>query len=252
MANAIESADRNRLRLTQGECVYQEGSMGDGIFVVLSGEIRLVIGDPDAPLWIESLTKGDFFGEDAVLGVTVRVYSAMAHSESEVIRIPRATFLAMIEKSPEISTKMIRRLSERHRNSIIGSATSIAMLTSHPTPALPTTDYCLVSVKSGRRFPLHDGHNITIGRMDPILGIDPDVDLTSEDPKLGVSRHHAIIARDERGLVILEAPGVANGTYVDGKKVQAGTSREIMVGSTIMIASIPLILERTANATIAG
>lgn len=74
---------------------------------------------------------------------------------------------------------------------------------------------------------------VEIGRCDAERGIDPDVDLTQYEGKAkGVSRRHArMIARDNR--ITVEDLGSANGTYINGLRLQPGQSARIRSGDMI-------------------
>ena len=76
---------------------------------------------------------------------------------------------------------------------------------------------------SGRTFYL-DGPVLSIGRL-----VSNDIYL--EDPF--VSRHHSVI-RNQDGQYLIEDVNSANGTYVDGQRVDAGPIKE---GSIIQIGA---------------
>jgi hypothetical protein len=65
------------------------------------------------------------------------------------------------------------------------------------------------------QFPVLAEGETTIGRMDPIRGINPEIDLTRFDPGARVSRRHAkITARESQFFV--EDLGSSNGTIING------------------------------------
>ena len=70
------------------------------------------------------------------------------------------------------------------------------------------------------------------------LGRDPGNDIILRDPK--VSRHHAEIVF-ERGFFVLHDLASANGTYVNGKRVQRA---ELKLGDRLRIGRVELIVER--------
>jgi predicted component of type VI protein secretion system len=80
---------------------------------------------------------------------------------------------------------------------------------------------------SGRRVPLHPPETLTIGRAN-------DNDLCLRGP--GVSRHHACIVWRDDGWLIEDLHS-ANGTYVDGQRVERGT---LTHGSAVIIGDFAL------------
>lgn len=60
-----------------------------------------------------------------------------------------------------------------------------------------------------------------IGRKDPMLGFTPDIDLTAYGGyQMGISRKHAVIRRNGDQLQLIDL-GSRNGTFLNGKKLDA-------------------------------
>jgi hypothetical protein len=81
---------------------------------------------------------------------------------------------------------------------------------------------------------------VTIGRRDPVTNYVPELDLTSHAAyRLGVSRRHALIRQmgDELRLVDL---GSRNGTFLNGKKVEANNPQKLRDGDLIRVGKIVL------------
>jgi serine/threonine protein phosphatase PrpC len=86
-----------------GETVIQQGEVGEAMFVVLSGTVRLHEGGVD----VAKLGKGQHFGEMALVDRTVRSLSATAAEPSRLLAIHRKDFYAIIKKQPELSVKLL-------------------------------------------------------------------------------------------------------------------------------------------------
>ena len=81
----------------------------------------------------------------------------------------------------------------------------------------------LVVVQSGTRLHLDAAEQLLIGRKDPAKGIYPDIDLGPEGGyDAGVSRKHAILSH-RQGRFVVEDLGSANGTFVNGKRLDPQT-----------------------------
>jgi len=249
--------DQSKLRFKEGEIVYRRGEMAQQMYVILSGKVRIYVGEEPKGDWVEELAKGDFFGEGSLLEAIARPATAVALEDSELIAINRGTFLRMIRQNPEVSVKMMQRLAQRNRELGIkvekgeaavatavaaGAAASAAAPTVKAKPA-PPVQPAIVSVISGKKFPIQS-HGALVGRFDPNTGIHPDIDLTEEDPNLSVSRRHARILCEHGRYFIIEEAGVANGTYVKGERLAPGDARELQSGDRVGFGMVVLFFEK--------
>jgi CRP-like cAMP-binding protein len=243
MAESSSFIDQSKLRFREGESVYQKGEMAQQMYVILAGKVRLYNGQEASGDWAEELAKGDFFGEGGLLEVIPRAHTAVALEDSELIAITRGTFLRMIRQNPEVSIKMMTRLAQRNRElsgkleHAEGQRTSSQKLKTQPQNAI------LVSVVSGRKFPIMS-HGALVGRFDPNTGIHPDIDLTDEDTQLSVSRRHARILCEHGRYFLVEEHGVTNGTYIKGDRLQPGDARELKPGDRVGFGMVVLFFER--------
>ena len=87
--------------------------------------------------------------------------------------------------------------------------------------------------------PLAEDGETSVGRIDPVTGINPDVDLTPVDGKRSISRRHARIRREENGTYsVIEDVGTMNGTFVKGVRLSAGESHPVEAGDTVIFGTI--------------
>lgn len=73
-----------------------------------------------------------------------------------------------------------------------------------------------------------------LGRGDPHHSIHPDIDLTDLDTQRITSRRHACIEFNQTVYTIMDL-GSNNGTWVNGKRLQANTPVPLHVGDEIML-----------------
>jgi len=72
---------------------------------------------------------------------------------------------------------------------------------------------------SGRVVQVTPAPEARIGRLDPTRGIFPDLDLTPDGGlEHGVSRLHAVIRRDDRGIFLIDLDSI-NGTMINGRRL---------------------------------
>lgn len=233
--------EQSKLRIREGQVVYRRGEMAQEMFVVLTGRVRLYLGEEPGGDWTEELSKGDFFGEGSLLEGLPRQHTAVTMEDCELIAINRGTFLRMIRQNPEVSVKMMQRLVQRHRE-LGARLEALEGQRAGQGEAGPAAS--LVSVLSGRPFPIL-AHGSLVGRYDPTTGVHPDIDLTAEDHNLSVSRRHARILCEQGLYFLLEEPGVANGTFVRGERLQPGEPRELKHGDRVGFGMVVLFFERT-------
>lgn len=101
----------------------------------------------------------------------------------------------------------------------------------------------LVVLNSGRRIVLEATEELLVGRKDNQRGIYPDVDLGLDGGyDAGVSRRHAIISPQGAGFVI-EDLASANGTFVNGQRLQPQSPTPIHHGDELKFGTLILRFE---------
>ncbi len=86
-----------------GEAVFEEGSTGDELFVVLEGRIAICKGDVE----LASLGTGGHFGEMAIMDKSTRSASALAGEPSRVIAVGRRPLFLLMRRDKEIAVKLL-------------------------------------------------------------------------------------------------------------------------------------------------
>jgi pSer/pThr/pTyr-binding forkhead associated (FHA) protein len=82
---------------------------------------------------------------------------------------------------------------------------------------------------------------ITLGRLVPNSGVQPNVDLTSYGAyEKGVSRVHATIRRTEKGLAV-EDNGSSNGTWLEGERLKPYMQLPLTPGSHLWMGKLELV-----------
>jgi pSer/pThr/pTyr-binding forkhead associated (FHA) protein len=139
-----------------------------------------------------------------------------------------------------------RRETTASLNKAAGGFSSVEMI--EPTviaaPAPPTAPtVALVVINSGRRISLDAGQDLLVGRKDNQRGIYPDVDLGLDGGyDAGVSRRHAIITSRGGGYMI-EDLASANGTFINGRRLQPQSSAPISSGDELKFGTLILRFE---------
>jgi CRP-like cAMP-binding protein len=98
------------IECTPGDTLVQAGSPGDAFFLILSGSAT-VVGQPRA----RRLRTGDFFGEMALLDGEPRAATIRAASELQAMKLPRRSFLRLLEQEPKLAVALLTELASRLR-----------------------------------------------------------------------------------------------------------------------------------------
>ncbi len=218
-------------RIPAGGVIFDEGEVGTEMYVIQAGTVdifkRMKDGEPKK---IAQLEKGDFFGEMSILEDVPRTALAKANSDVELVRINQSTFDEMLRHNGEIAVRMLRKLSRRLRETtkMIEQQTGVAPVLEESSDIFSKVAdrheiYRLILDSSNQEFYLNRDGETTVGRIDPVTGIRPDVDLTDLDTQRSVSRRHAKIVHSGGEFKLIEEIGTMNGTFVNGRRVATGT-----------------------------
>jgi CRP/FNR family transcriptional regulator, cyclic AMP receptor protein len=101
-----------------GDVIFEEGSTGRELYVVLGGEVEIAKVNGGSKTVIVTLGKGEFFGEMAVIDGSSRSATAIAASPgTRVMRINHARFVYLVSQQPAFALMIMDALSKRLRAS---------------------------------------------------------------------------------------------------------------------------------------
>ena len=108
----------------QGEIIFQDGDIGHGIFVVVSGKVRV---NPSHELLKEAVLEfgpGEMLGELTLFEEAPRFVTAVAMERTVMVALLRAEFSSLLTRNTKIGVKILVRLcstlSRRVRRLFLG------------------------------------------------------------------------------------------------------------------------------------
>jgi CRP/FNR family transcriptional regulator, cyclic AMP receptor protein len=104
-------------RFHRGETIFHQGDPGDSLFIIQSGSVKIVLPSPEGEegAIIATLTRGDFFGELALLDEAPHSATAVAHEPAEILVLRREPFERLIDSDRELRMALLAGLTAELR-----------------------------------------------------------------------------------------------------------------------------------------
>lgn len=111
------------LNLASGEILFREGDPGEYLYVVVSGELEILMAPGTADeLLLNLLHEGEYLGEMSLVQPGGhRAASARARGDVVLLALSRKLFLDLIQRHPELSYAMVSVLSQRLDNTNVAT-----------------------------------------------------------------------------------------------------------------------------------
>ena len=103
-------------RFAKGALIVSEGDAGDALYVVRSGEVKVVVGGEDGrEVILHVLGVGDHFGELALIDGRPRSAHVISTQASSLLVLRRTDFRRQVEQTPQVAWGLMMELSRRLR-----------------------------------------------------------------------------------------------------------------------------------------
>lgn len=96
-----------------GERVFEKGDEGDAAYIVIEGEVEVLVPTDHGEASVAILGEKEIFGEMAVLCDQKRSSAIAARTDLLALRLDRAVILKLLQEFPDISLELIRVLAHR-------------------------------------------------------------------------------------------------------------------------------------------
>ena len=102
------------LDFSDGDMICEQGEPGDELYVIVSGEVRVLVNHPGQPeKEIAHRVAGEVVGEMSIISGDIRVASVSAAGDVRILCLDRLSFESLLRERPEVSMAVMRELCNR-------------------------------------------------------------------------------------------------------------------------------------------
>ncbi|MGA2413546.1 MAG: Crp/Fnr family transcriptional regulator [Candidatus Sulfotelmatobacter sp.] len=106
---------RKVVAFAKKETVFTQGDAADSVFYIQEGKVRLtVVSKAGKEATLGLLREGDFFGEGTLAGQSLRMGSATAMTDCEVLRIEKKAMMEALHREHDFSDLFVAYLLARN------------------------------------------------------------------------------------------------------------------------------------------
>ena len=104
---------------SDGVTIVREGDIGDVMFIIISGEVRILITQGQKEMEIARRKAGEYVGEMALISRDPRMATVSAVGDVRALSIDQKSFESLLRDRPDASLAVIQVLSERLKEASI-------------------------------------------------------------------------------------------------------------------------------------
>ena len=102
-----------RLTFQKGQLVIEQGDRDDSMYIIVAGDVDVIVNLPTGPLTVASARKNDFFGDLALLCDMPRTATVQATSELTTLRVSKDLFYRLATEFPQMAIEVMRVIALR-------------------------------------------------------------------------------------------------------------------------------------------
>jgi CRP/FNR family transcriptional regulator, cyclic AMP receptor protein len=99
------------LQIAAGDFLFREGDNGDKMYVLLEGQVEILLGD----LVLETAGPGSLIGE-ILIDDSPRTATVVAKTSCRLAEIDRRRFHFLVQQTPHFATHVMKTLADRLRH----------------------------------------------------------------------------------------------------------------------------------------
>lgn len=105
---------RSTAEFRKDQIVFSQGEAADAAFFIQRGGVRIsVLSEQGKEAIVAMLGENEFFGEGCLAGQPQRISTAMAETDSLIVRLKKEALVSLIHEDPEFSELFIVHLLSR-------------------------------------------------------------------------------------------------------------------------------------------
>jgi CRP-like cAMP-binding protein len=102
-----------RVGFDSGKLLCRQGDPGDAAYLIIEGEVDIVLEGPAGPLTVATIGSNEIVAEMAILCDTTRNASVRAKGRVVALRISKEPFMRMVREFPATAVSIMRELANR-------------------------------------------------------------------------------------------------------------------------------------------
>jgi CRP-like cAMP-binding protein len=104
--------------IKNGEILFLQSDPSECAYIVRSGEVSIVLSSLDGrDMLINTMRRGDIFGELGILTARPRSTSAIARADTDILVVPAEVFLHIVDEEPSLARRILKITAERLQRS---------------------------------------------------------------------------------------------------------------------------------------
>jgi CRP/FNR family cyclic AMP-dependent transcriptional regulator len=103
--------DREAMTFAPGECVFKAGDRGDTMYIVIEGEVKILVGST----LVETAGPGSIFGEMALIDNAPRSATVVAKTHCRLVSVDQGEFQYMVSEGPFFALEVMKVMADRLR-----------------------------------------------------------------------------------------------------------------------------------------
>jgi CRP/FNR family cyclic AMP-dependent transcriptional regulator len=106
---------RRNLTVAKKQAIFRQGDVADAVFYIQKGKVRLaVVSKVGKEATLGIISEGNFFGEGSLAGQALRMGSASAMTDCQLMRIEKKAMVAALHREPVFSDMFVAYLLARN------------------------------------------------------------------------------------------------------------------------------------------
>jgi CRP-like cAMP-binding protein len=102
-----------RVGFDDGKFLCRQGDPGDAAYLIIEGEVEIVLEGPAEPLTVATIGANEIVAEMAILCDAPRNASVRAKGRVVALRISKEPFMRMVREFPAMAVSIMRELAQR-------------------------------------------------------------------------------------------------------------------------------------------